>query len=101
MSDKFFCPEDHKSTYKKIRIFSYCEINIIHNVLVMNQGQVLRERSIQTLLLQSCTWRISSACSGRQCDRGDRVARNGERREKAEEREMIEELYLEGLIFGI
>ena len=75
MSDKFFCPEDHKSTYKKIRIFSYCEINIIHNVLVMNQGQVLRERSIQTLLLQSCTWRISLACSGRQYDRGDRVTR--------------------------
>ena len=54
----------------------------------------MRERSIQTLLLQSCTWRISSACSGRQCDRGDRVARNGERGEKAEEREMIEELLL-------
>ena len=52
----------------------------------------MRERSIQTLLLQSCTWRISLACSGRQYDRGDRVARNGERREKAEEREMKEEL---------
>ena len=44
------------------------------------------------LLLQSCTWRISLACSGRQYDRGDRVTRNGERREKEEERKMIEQL---------
>ena len=77
---------------QKIRIFSYCEINILHTVLVINKGQVLRKRSIQTLLLQSCTWRISLACSGRQCDSGDRVTRNGERREKAEERKMIGEL---------
>ena len=52
----------------------------------------MRERSIQTLLLQSCIWRISLACSGRQCDRGDRVTRNGERREKEEERKMIQQL---------
>ena len=77
---------------QKIRIFSYCEINILHTVLVINKGQVLRKRSIQTLLLQSCTWRISLACSGRQYDRGDRVTRNRERTEKAEEWKMIEEL---------
>ena len=52
----------------------------------------MRERSIQTLLLQSCTWRISLACSGRQYDRGDRVTRNRERTEKGEEWKMIEEL---------
>jgi len=77
---------------QKIRIFSYCEINILHNALVINKGQVFRERSIQKRLLQSCTWRVSLACCGRQYDSGDRVVRNGERREKAEERKMIEEL---------
>ena len=43
-------------------------------------------------LASNCTWRISLACSRRQYDRGDRVTRNGERREKAEERKMIEQL---------
>ena len=50
------------------------------------------ERSIQTFLLQNCTLRISLACSGGQYDRGDRVTRIGERREKAEKRKMIHQL---------
>ena len=38
----------------------------------------LRARSIQTLLLQSSTWRITLACSRSQYDRGDQVTPNGE-----------------------